>query len=139
MAENKTQKTDASVDDFLKSVENDTRREDAAAVAELMKSVTGSEPKMWGPSIIGFGDVHLKYESGREIDYFKVGLSPRKASLTLYLSPGFAEHEALLARLGKHSTGKGCLYISDLDDVDRTALRELIEASVQSVEEFAGS
>jgi hypothetical protein len=138
MAENKTQKTGESVKDFLDSVENETRRDDAIAVAELMKNVTGNEPKMWGSSIIGFGDIHLKYESGREIDYFKVGLSPRKASLTLYLSPGFAEHDALLARLGKHSTGKGCLYISDLADIDRSALRELIEASVQSVEKFTG-
>lgn len=137
MAENKTQKTDASVKDFLNAVENPTRREDARAVAELMEQVTGDEPRMWGSSIIGFGDVHLKYESGREVDYFKVGLSPRKASLTLYITPGFTARQDLLAKLGKHTTGKGCLYIKNLDDVDRSVLEELIETSVAAMEEFA--
>lgn len=134
MADNKTQKTKASPGDFLNSVEHDQRREDALEIAEMMQRVTGEKPRMWGSSIVGFGDVHLKYDTGREVDYFKVGLSPRKASLTLYLIPGFANRETLLAKLGKHTTGKGCLYIKNLDDVDLAVLEELIKASVEAVD-----
>lgn len=135
MAENKTQKTDHDAIDFLNSVENERRREDALEVAALMERVTGEKPRMWGSSIVGFGDVHLKYDSGREVDYFKVGLSPRKASLTLYLTPGFTGREALLAKLGKHTTGKGCLYIKSLDDVEVPVLEELVRASVDAYQD----
>lgn len=135
MAENKTQKTDQNAIDFLNSVENERRREDALEVAALMERVTGEKPRMWGSSIVGFGDVHLKYDSGREVDYFKVGLSPRKASLTLYLTPGFTGRDALLAKLGKHTTGKGCLYIKSLDDVEVPVLEDLVRASVDSYQD----
>lgn len=137
MAENKTRPTGASVEDFLASVENETRRRDAIEVTRLMEEVTGDKPRMWGSSIVGFGDVHLKYDSGREVDYFKVGLSPRKASLTLYITPGFAASEDLLAKLGRHTTGKGCLYIKNLDDIDQSVLKELIEASVEATMDLA--
>lgn len=133
MAENKTQKTTASVEEFLDSVEDDGRRNDAVQVAKLMQRVTGEKPRMWGPSIIGFGDVHLKYASGREIDYFRVGLSPRKASLTLYMAPGFTSRTDLLADLGKHTTGKGCLYIKSLEDVDMALLERLIRETLQEI------
>lgn len=139
MAENKTKKTKASVNDFLDAVENEARREDARAVARLMERVTGETPTMWGGSIVGFGDVHLKYDSGREVDYFKVGLSPRKASLTLYITPGFGAREDILDRLGKHSTGKGCLYIKKLDDIDVTVLEELIRTTVEQTEKLNSS
>lgn len=135
MAENKTQKTNEDAIDFLNSVENERRREDALEVAEMMETITGERPRMWGSSIVGFGDVHLEYASGREVDYFKVGLSPRKSSLTLYLTPGFSEREELLARLGKHTTGKGCLYIKSLEDVEMPVLEELVRASVDAYQD----
>lgn len=134
MADNKTKKTEASVEDFLNSVENETRKADAIEVAATMARITGETPRMWGSSIVGFGDVHLKYESGREVDYFKVGLSPRKASLTLYVTAGFQQRQDLLAKLGKHTTGVGCLYIKDLAEVDRDVLEELVRASVKETE-----
>ncbi len=136
MAENKTQKSTANVEDFLDSVEDDSRRNDAVQVAKLMERVTGEKPRMWGSSIIGFGDVHLKYASGREIDYFRVGLSPRKASLTLYMTPGFTNRTDLLADLGKHTTGKGCLYIKSLEDVDMALLERLIRETLQEITEL---
>lgn len=139
MAENKTQKTEASVEEFLNSVENDIRRRDALEVARLMENVTGDKPIIWGKSIVGFGDVQLKYESGREVDYFKVGFSPRKAALTLYLTTGVPMREDLLSKLGKHTTGKGCLYIKNLDDIDRSVLLELVEATVAANEKRGDS
>ncbi len=130
MAENKTQKTGASVDEFMASVSNRQRREDGLVLLDMMKDVTGLEPEMWGPSIIGFGEYHYRYESGREGDMPLVGFSPRSKSLSLYLTPGFEEyHNDLLSRLGKHSTGVSCLYINKLADVDRDVLRELIAKS----------
>ncbi|MEZ4767902.1 MAG: DUF1801 domain-containing protein [Caldilineales bacterium] len=135
MAELKTQKNDASVDAFLNSVENDRKREDSFALLEMMKEVTGEEPKMWGDSIVGFGEYHYTYASGREGNWFVTGFAPRKQNLTLYIMAGFDEYDALLDRLGKHSTGKSCLYIKRLEDVDKTALRELIAASVQHMAE----
>ena len=131
MAENKTQKTGASVDEFLSSVENKTRREDGFKVLELMREVTGLEPEMWGPSIVGFGDYHYKYESGREGDFLLTGFSPRKQSLSLYIMPGFKAYEDLLSSLGKHRNGASCLYINKLADVDIGVLRELVRQSFQ--------
>ena len=130
MADNKTQENDGDVAAFLGSVQNDRRREDAQAVLELMQRVSGREPKMWGNSIVGFGSRHMVYDSGRELDWFDVGFSPRKQSLTVYLLDGFGEYEALLGRLGNHSTGKSCLYIKRLDEVDIDVLEELVRRSV---------
>lgn len=115
MAELKTKRTKKSVDRFLKGVTNEKRRQDSFAILELMKKVTKAEPEMWGDSIIGFGSVHYKYASGREGDWFLTGFSPRKGSLTLYITPGFSRYGALLKKLGKHKTGKSCLYINKIE------------------------
>jgi hypothetical protein len=130
MAELKTRATTASVSDFLAAIEDDERRQDCLTVAKIMKKATGAEPRMWGPSIVGFGDHHYKYESGRELDWFLTGFSPRKRELTLYIMPGFTRYDALMAKLGKYKTGKSCLYIKRLADVDLTVLRTLVEDSV---------
>ncbi len=135
MAELKTKKTDDSVEAFLNSVEHDKRRKDAFKVLELMKEVTGEEPKMWGSSIVGFGDYHYKYESGREGDWFLTGFSPRKQSLTLYIMAGFDEYADLLSKLGKYKTGKSCLYINKLEDVDLPTLKQLVKKSANHVAE----
>jgi hypothetical protein len=130
VAELKTKKNDASVDDFLNSVENEKRRKDSFVVLDLIKEVTNEEPKMWGDSIIGFGSYHYKYASGREADWFLTGFSPRKQSLTLYIMSGFDAYDELLNDLGKHKTGKSCLYINKIEDVDLDVLRDLVEQSV---------
>lgn len=128
MAANKTQKTEQSVEDFINSVDHEGKRADAFEILELMKSVTGEEPKMWGPAIIGFGDIHYKYASGREGDWFKVGFSPRKAKISLYISGcDVAMHEEMLSRFGKHKAGKGCLYVNKLADIDKEVLKEMIK------------
>ena len=129
MAENKTQKTGASVEDFLNSVENKRRREDGFTVLKIMKQITGLEPEMWGPSIVGFGSYHYKYESGREGDIFLTGFSPRKQSLSLYIMDGFDGCEDLLSKLGKHRKGASCLYINKLADVNMDVLSELVQQS----------
>ena len=129
MAELKTQVTKASVDKFLQGIRDEKKREDCYQILKIMKRATRAEPKMWGPSIIGFGDYHYKYASGRENDWFMTGFSPRVQNLTLYMMGGFDPQ--LLKKLGKHKTGKGCLYIKRLDDVDDGALRELIDRSVR--------
>lgn len=131
MAELKTKETDESVKKFLDTVEPETKRKDAYALLELMKKVTGFEPKMWGPSIVGFGSYHYKYDSGHEGDTLLTGFSPRKQNLTLYVLGGYAGQEELLQKLGKHKTGKGCLYINKLSDVDTTIIEKLIKSSVQ--------
>jgi hypothetical protein len=128
-AENKTQATDASVDAFLAKVEPEQRRADGRVLLDMMARLTGEQPILWGPSIIGFGSVHYRYESGREGDICRIGFSPRKAQLVLYLAAGLPGRDALLATLGKHSLGKGCLYIRKLADVDGTVLEELIARS----------
>ena len=132
MAELKTQVNDANVEAFLNTIEDAKKRQDSFAVLELMKEVTGSEPKMWGSSIIGFGDTRYKYATGREGDWFLTGFSPRKQNLTLYITGGFDEHAELMQTLGKHKIGKGCLYINKLSDIDQAKLRELIKRSVVS-------
>ena len=126
MAENKTQVTGASADDFIAAVEHPVRRQDGQRLRDLMAELTGQEPEMWGPTIVGFGRVHYRYASGREGDTAAVGFSPRKASLSLYGLTNAPESTALLSRLGKHKTGAGCLYITKLADVDETVLAELI-------------
>ena len=139
MAENKTQKTKASVTDFINGIADESRRKDCRAVLKLMKDATGAPPRMWGPSIVGFGDWRYKYDSGREGDWFLAGFSPRKDSLTLYLVPSLDTHTARLKKLGKHKTGKSCLYIKTLADVDRTELKQLIVESVKTARAFAAS
>jgi hypothetical protein len=131
MAELKTKLNDTSVTDFLNSIKEEQKRADSFEILKLIKQVTKQEPKMWGTNIIGFGNIHLKYESGREIDWFITGFSPRKQNLTLYLTGSFNSHTDLLSRLGKHKTGSGCLYISKLQDVDTEVLKELIKRSVK--------
>ena len=126
MAENKTQATDASVEAFLAKVEPEQRRDDGRAVTEMMARITGEPATMWGPSIIGFGTHHYRYESGREGDICRIGFSPRKAQLVFYIGAGSGRLDPLLATLGKHSTGKGCLYIKKLDDVNRAVLEATI-------------
>jgi hypothetical protein len=133
MSEPKTKKHDASVEDFLSAVEHDTRRADGFTLLEMMREVTGEEPAMWGPSIIGFGSYHYKYESGREGDMPIVGFSPRKRSQSVYIMDGFEGYQDLLDRLGKHRTGKSCLYINKLADVDTDVLREIIRQSFEQV------
>ncbi len=126
MADRKTQPTTGDVDAFVAAVPDEGRRADTAAAIALMRSVTGAEPVMWGASIVGFGDVTYANAQGKTVDWFAVGLSPRKAALTLYgLTYGGARAD-LLGRLGKHTTGKGCLYVKRLSDVDTTVLEELV-------------
>ncbi len=130
MAELKTQKTTASVKAFLDAIENDDMRRDARAVSKLMQEVTGEKPAIWGASMVGFGRYHYRYESGREGDWFLAGFAPRKSELTLYIMAGFQRHDALMAKLGKFKTGKSCLYVKRLTDIDLAVLRELVRESV---------
>ncbi|MCY4477909.1 MAG: DUF1801 domain-containing protein [Gammaproteobacteria bacterium] len=138
-SKNKTAPNDASVDAFLESVDNERRREDARTVTAMMKRITGWEPTMWGPSIVGFGEYHYRYDSGREGDFLITGFSPRKNALTIYIMPGFTRHDALMKKLGKHKTGRSCLYINKLDDVDLSVLEELIGSSVNYMVEKYGA
>jgi hypothetical protein len=130
MAQLKTQPNDQSVTDFLNAVENETRRQDSFTILELMQQVTGDEPVMWGDSIIGFGTYQYKYPSGRQGEWFLTGFSPRVQNLTLYIMSGFDEYDDLLGKLGKHSTGKSCLYVKRLENINLDVLKELIEKSV---------
>ena len=129
MAEIKTQKTDDNVDDFITGIEDDRKREDSKTLLDIMERVTGEEPSMWGPSIIGFGDQRYKYESGREGEWFKIGFSPRKQNLTLYVTDYIPDGDPLLANLGKYTTGKACIYIKRLEDVDIGILEKLVKRS----------
>jgi len=131
MAELKTQPNDQSVEDFLNGVADQTKRQDSFTILELMKQETGSEPIMWGDSIIGFGIYRYKYASGRQGEWFLTGFSPRVQNLTLYIMSGFDEYDDLLNKLGKHSTGKSCLYVKKLQDIDLEVLKELIGKSVE--------
>ncbi|HUF05261.1 MAG TPA: DUF1801 domain-containing protein [Aridibacter sp.] len=131
MAELKTKLNDASVEKFIDGVDDETKREDCRFLAKLMSEVTGEEPKMWGTSIVGFGSYHYKYESGREGDWLKTGFSPRKQNLTLYIMDGFDKYDELMAELGKHKTGKSCLYVNRLSDIDTGVLKKLVKASVK--------
>ncbi len=138
MADVKTKKNRASVQQFLAGVENEKRRKDARAVLKLMREVTGEKPAMWGPSIVGFGSYHYRYESGREGDWMLTGFSPRKQALTLYIMGGFPRHDALMKKLGKYRTGKSCLYVNKLEDIDLEVLRELVADSVAYMRETHG-
>ena len=130
MADNKTKPTKLNVAAFIDALTDETKRADAKALIKLMQNATGEKAKMWGPSIIGFGSCHYTYESGREGDMPLVGFSPRKAAIVLYSVTGLSDSEALLAKLGKHTTGKGCLYIKKLADVDQKVLEALVDKSV---------
>jgi hypothetical protein len=133
MAELKTQKNEADVEAYLNNVEHEKRRQDSFTVLELMKEVTGEEPKMWGSSIVGFGDYHYQYESGREGDWFLTGFAPRKNALTLYIMAGFDGYGQLLGKLGKYKTGKACIYVNKIEDLDLDVLRELVARSAEHV------
>ncbi|HEX9959409.1 MAG TPA: DUF1801 domain-containing protein [Pyrinomonadaceae bacterium] len=130
MAEIKTKENEASVEEFFNKIADENVRRDSRKIAGLMRKATGAEPKMWGESIVGFGNRRVKSErSGREVDWLIIGFSPRKQNLTLYLSNGEAWNEDLLSKLGRHKTGKGCLYVKRLSDIDENVLQELIEQS----------
>lgn len=127
--ENKTIETNASVDDFLNQVADEKKRADSFQVKAIMERITGHPAKMWGPAIVGFDVYHYKYDSGREGDFMKVGFSPRAQNLTLYIMGGFSRYDELMEKLGKYKTGKSCLYVKKLEDIDQSVLEELIRES----------
>jgi len=127
----KTQRTKASVKEFIDGVEDEQRRADCRRLLTVMKDATGAAPQMWGPSIVGFGNFQYEAAPGRMNDWFVAGFSPRKQNLTVYMSSGYARYADLMKRLGKHNTGGGCLYIKNLDDIDEKVLRELIANGVR--------
>ena len=131
-AELKTKKTELSVDDFLNAIKDRGVRADSIAIVKMMQKATGDKPKMWGTAIIGFGNVVLKYDSGRELDWMKIGFSPRKANLTLYGIKNSEGQDTLLKKLGNYKEGKGCLYINKLSDIDTTVLKKLIEQAYKA-------
>jgi len=131
MAELKTKVSKASVEKFLNSIKDEQKRQDSFKILEMMKKITKEDPKMWGPSIVGFGSYHYKYASGHEGDMCIAGFSPRKEALTIYILPGFEEYDSLMKKLGKYKTGKSCLYIKKLADVDIKVLTKLIIQSVK--------
>ena len=138
MAENKTRPNKASVTAFLNGIEDKRKRADARKVAAMMRKATGCRARMWGSSIVGYGKYHYKYASGREGDWALVGFSPRKQNLAVYIMPGFSGFASLMKKLGKHKTGKSCLYINKLEDVDESVLEELIVKSVEVMRERYG-
>ena len=142
MKANKTQKTEKNVEAFLQKIENPQRKADSLEILTMMAEITQLDPKLWGESIIGSGDYHYKYKSGREGEYFRIGFSPRKQNLTLYLMDGMVNNDAHvddLQKLGKHKTGKSCLYINKLDQIDRNVLREIITKSFKNFNEFVAA
>ena len=133
MADLKTKPNRKSVEQFLLSVKDKKKRDDCFAALKLMKQITNTKPKMWGPSIVGFGTYHYQYESGREGDFFLTGFSPRKENLTLYIMAGFSRYDSLMKKIGRVKIGKSCLYIKSLDDVNMSVLKRLIEQSVKYI------
>lgn len=138
MATLKTQKTSASVDKFLNTIDDPEKQADCRKLIELMQRATGDPGAMWGKAMVGFGSYHYRYESGREGDWFHVGFSPRKRELSVYIMPGFSQYDDLMDRLGKHKTGKSCLYIKRLADIDLAVLDQLIQASVKHMRQKYG-
>ena len=136
MAEAKTKPTNESVKGFLTKISDEERRADCFQVAKIMEEITGEKPKMWGPSIVGFGSYHYKYASGREGDWPVTAFSPRKKDLTLYLMMGFQKHAELMEKLGKHSHSKSCLYIKRLSDIHVPTLKKLIKTSIQDLKAY---
>ena len=139
MAEQKTKPTNQSVKEFLNEISEPERRADCFAVAKIMEEITGEKPKMWGPSIVGFGSYRYKYASGREGDWPLMGFSPRKKDLTLYIMMGFEKHADLMEKLGKHSHSKSCLYIKRLSDVHVPTLTKLIKIGLKDLKEYIKS
>lgn len=135
MAENKTQATKNSIEAFLNKVENEQKRKDAFTLLDFFKRITKEEAVLWGPSLIGYGTYHYKYESGREGDFFVTGFSPRKTAISIYILSGFSKQDALMAKLGKFKTGKSCLYIKKLEDINLEVLEKLILESIRFVRE----
>ena len=135
MSSNKTVETDASVENFINTVADEQKRKDSWDMIALMKDITGDEPKMWGSSLVGFGQYHYTYESGHEGDFFITGFSPRKTAFTVYIMPGFERYKEKMEKLGPHKTGKSCLYLKNLDVVDREVLEMIIRDSVEVMRE----
>ncbi len=135
MAQNKTQPTQQKVAQFIAAIEDKRKRDDCRDLMKLMREITGHRPKMWGASIVGYGKYHYRYASGREGDFFLTGFSPRKAALTVYIISGFKHDPHLMEKLGKFKTGKSCLYIKSLQDIDRAVLAQLVSASVAYMRE----
>jgi hypothetical protein len=131
MAKNKTTKTKQSVDDFIKGVESETKRDDSRRLIDMMTELTGEKPYMYGPSIVGFGNYHYKYASGHEGDAPLAGFSPRKAAISLYVAPDFPEKKKLVEKLGKCKVAVSCIYINKLDDIDEAVLKKMITASMK--------
>lgn len=132
-AQNKTLGTDASVDDFLSTITPEKKQLDSQALDALFRRITGWNPVMWGPSMIGYGSYHYRYESGREGDFLATGFAPRKANLSIHIMPGYQDYSAILDRLGKHKIGKSCLYLNKLADVDMDVLEELIRTGLDDL------
>ncbi len=137
-SENKTRPTQNSVTAFINAVDHETRKKDAKTALALFKKVPGENPKIWGPSIIGFGEYHYKYESGREGDMLAVGFSPRKANMVMYVMGMIDDDDPLLAKLGKFKTGKACLYVSKFDDIDLKILEKIIDKSYKQTKKKYG-
>ena len=133
MSENKTQPTDVDVRSYLAGVEPQRRREDGIALLDIFQEATGWQPRMWGPSMIGFGRYHYKYETGREGDCFATGFAPRKANMVAYIMPGYHDYSEILSRLGKHKLGKSCLYFNKLADLDVEVLKTLIKSGIRDL------
>ena len=134
MSDNKTQPTQLAPRAFLNTVEPARRRQDGLVLLDLFERVTGFDPVMWGPSMVGYGRYHYRYASGREGDFLATGFSPRKASLSIYIMPGYQDYGDILRRLGKHKLGKSCLYVNKLDDIDLDVLAELIRAGLRDLD-----
>lgn len=138
MAELKTKKNDMSVQKYLDAIDDPQRKKDCLKIHELMQNVSGHEGNMWGDSMVGYGSYHYKYESGREGDWFLVGFSNRKQSISIYIMSGFSRYDDLLSNLGKHKTGKSCLYINKLEDIDESILQDMIETSIEFIQQKYG-
>jgi hypothetical protein len=137
-SENKTKPTQKAADEFLESVSDPVRREESVRIKTMLQEVTGEKPVMWGDSIVGFGQYHYKYDSGREGDFMKIGFAPRKQALTVYIMPGFDRYDDLMQKLGKYKTGRSCLYIKKLTDIDWPVLEELCNLSYRYMTEKYG-
>lgn len=133
MAANKTRQNDASVEKFINSIDNEQRRNDSFEMLAMMEKITGHKAKMWGASLVGFDSYHYKYASGREGEWAITGFSPRKSAFTIYIMPGFTPYQKLMGNLGPHKTGKSCLYLKNLDAIDRDVLEQLIRSSVEDM------
>ena len=134
-AKNKTTKNDGSVADYIAAISPDQKREDCEKILGMMSDMTGWEPKMWGASIVGFGEYHYKYDSGREGDAIRIGFSSRAQNITIYIMPGYSDFDDELSRLGKHKMGKSCLYIKRLSDVDEDVLGEMFAKGLKIMAE----